>query len=147
MAASYSSFLTSQFYSPVFNTALFDGAFRIYFSQSYESTALKIYHLLQSEQVELWTQYKKWSEKTKKNAFILIYPSKEDVGIAFGDHKPTPICNEWDEGVVIGLENTFETDKGEQFNLLFQAIVTQLTHFLNATVKAPQAKEFHDETF
>ncbi|MBC7457630.1 MAG: hypothetical protein H7235_05085 [Bdellovibrionaceae bacterium] len=146
MAASYSSFLASQFYSPVFNTALFDGAFRIYFSQSYESTALKIYHLLQSENVELWTQYKKWSEKTKKNAFILIYPSKKDVGIAFDEYKPTPICIEWDEGLVIGLENTFETDQGEQFNLLFQSIVHQLTDFLNAP-KAVQTKELNDETF
>jgi hypothetical protein len=143
MAASYSSFLTSQFYSPVFNTALFDGAFRIYFSQSYESTALKIYHLLQSEQVELWAQYKKWSEKTKKNAFILIYPSKEDVGIAFNDHKATPICHEWDEGVVIGFENTYETDQGEQFNLMFKSVVNQLNHFIKT--EPTRATEGRDE--
>ena len=146
MAASYSSFLSSQFYSPVFNTALFDGAFRIYFSQSYESTALKIYHLLQSDQIELWNRYKKWTEKTKKNAFILIYPSKEDVSIAFNNDQPTPVLNEWDEGVVIGLENTFETDQGEKFNLLFQAIVDQLNHFLNAPHRS-QVKEIQDEAF
>jgi hypothetical protein len=146
MAASYSSFLTSQFYSPIFNTALFDGAFRIYFSQSYESTALKIYHLLQSDQVELWTKYKKWSEKTKKNVFILIYPSKEDVVIAFNDHNTTPICKEWGEGFVIGLENSLETDNNEKFNVLFQALVDQLTDFLNAP-QGLQVKELHDEAF
>ena len=144
MAASYSSFLTSQFYSPVFNTALFDGAFRIYFSQSYESTALKIYYLLQSENVELWTRYKRWSEKTKKNAFILIYPSKEDVGIAFNDHnKATPICNEWDEGVVIGFENGFDGEKIEQFNLLFKSVLNQLDHFMKT--ESTRATEGRDE--
>ncbi len=147
MAASYSSFLSSQYYSPVFNTALFDGAFRIYFSQSYESTALKIYHLLQSEHVELWSQYKKWSEKSKKNVFILIYPSKEDVGLAFSGAQTTPVCSQWDEGVVIGLENTFETDKADQFNLLFKSIVKQLTQFLNTSARSPQSKQLQDEAF
>lgn len=145
MAASYSSFLTSQFYSPVFNTALFDGAFRIYFSQSYESTALKIYHLLQSEHVALWTQYKKWSEKNKQNVFILIYPSKEDVGIAFHDHQATPICNEWAEGLAIGLENTFDNgnDEGIHFKQLFSSIIDHLNQFMKTD--STRAQEGRDE--
>lgn len=129
MAASYSSFLTSQFYSPVFNTALFDGAFRIYFSQSYESTALKIYHLLQTEHVSLWSQYKKWSEQTKKNIFILIYPSREDVKLAFQSAEKTPVFNTWDEGLVIGIENSLDTDEAH-FNQLFIKIIDELKVFL-----------------
>ena len=127
MAASYSSFLTSSYYSPVFNTALFDGAFRIYFSQSYESTALKIYHLLQTEHVSLWNKFKRWSEQTKKNVFILIYPSKEDVALAFNSQTLTPILNTWDEGLVIGIENA-ETDEAH-FSQLFNAILEQLKTF------------------
>lgn len=127
MAASYSSFLTSQFYSPVFNTALFDGAFRIYFSQSYESTALKIYHLLQTEHSSLWAQYKKWSEQTRKNVFILIYPSKEDVGLAFHSQALTPQFKTWDEGLIVGIENA-ETDE-DYFYQLFNSIIEQLKTF------------------
>lgn len=141
MAASYSSFLTSQFYSPVFNTALFDGAFRIYFSQSYESTALKIYHLLQSEHTALWSQYKKWSEETRKNIFILIYPSKEDVSLAFHGHQMTPAFNDWDEGLIVGIENTHESDE-THFYQLFDSILNQLKTFLKST---PRSEKSHHE--
>lgn len=123
MAASYSSFLTTRFYSPVFNTALFDGPFRIYFSQSYESVALKIYHLLQSQHIELWTQFKKWSEQTKKHSFILIYPTQDDVGMAFDCKEPAPICQSWEEGFAIGFDQP-KTD--EQFEKYFNSLVAQL---------------------
>lgn len=146
MAASYSSFLSSPFYSPVFNTALFDGAFRIYFSQSYESTALKIYHLLQSEHAEIWSQYKVWSDQTKKNAFILIYPSQEDVKLAFKDSVKTPAFQEWEDGLVIGLENTYEVDSNELFDRLFAAAINHLQHFLNGSTQA-QTKAYNDEAY
>lgn len=128
MAASYSSFLTTQYYSPVFNTALFDGPFRIYFSQSYESVALKIYHLLQTQDLALWTEYKKWSEKTKKHAFILIYPSDQDLAAAFDGEKNAPLMNRlWDEGLILGFANSYADDS---FNGIYQNIVTQLKNFI-----------------
>ncbi len=128
MAASYSSFLTTPFYSPVFNTALFDGPFRIYFSQSYESVALKIYHLLQTEHYDLWVSFKKWSEKTKDHAFILIYPSADDVQMAFQDMGPQiPVSMEWVEGFVVGLNNP--TDE-EIFKTYFSEVVQKLSLFI-----------------
>lgn len=128
MAASYSSFLTTQYYSPVFNTALFDGPFRIYFSQSYESVALKIYHLLQTQDLTLWTEYKKWSEKTKKHAFILIYPSEQDLAIAFGGDNMSSLMNRlWDEGLVLGFANPQADDS---FAGIYQNILTQLKNFI-----------------
>lgn len=130
MAASYSSFLTTQYYSPVFNTALFDGPFRIYFSQSYESIALKIYHLLQTQDVALWTEYKKWSEKTKKHAFILIYPTEQDLAIAFDGDKQAIIMNRlWDEGLILGFSNPVADDS---FAGIYQSILTQLKTFIGS---------------
>lgn len=128
MAASYSSFLSTRFYSPVFNTALFDGPFRIYFSQSYESAALKIYHLLQANHIELWTSYKRWADQTKKHAFILVYPTTADVKIAFesSDLKNHPICQSWDDGFVMGFENP-GTDA--DFDKYFAKIVSELQNF------------------
>lgn len=127
MAASYSSFLTTQYYSPVFNTALFDGPFRIYFSQSYESVALKIYHLLQSQDLALWTEYKRWSEKTRKHAFILIYPTDQDLAMAFdGDKNSSLMQRPWDEGLILGLANP-TTD--EAFMSVYQNILLQLKNF------------------
>lgn len=128
MAASYSSFLTTQYYSPIFNTALFDGPFRIYFSQSYESVALKIYHLLQSQDLVVWTEYKKWSEKTRKHGFILIYPSAKDLKLAFDDSSnQLPLVRHWDEGVILGILNP-QTD--DEFLSIYQNIIQELKQFI-----------------
>jgi hypothetical protein len=130
MAASYSSFLTTQYYSPVFNTALFDGPFRIYFSQAYESVALKIYHLLQSQDLAVWTEYKRWSDKTKKHAFILIYPAEQDLAIAFDSDKAAQLMNRlWDEGLILGFANPTED---EDFSEIYQNILTQLKNFIGS---------------
>ena len=130
MAASYSSFLTTQYYSPVFNTALFDGPFRIYFSQSYESVALKIYHLLQSQDLELWTRYKKWSEDTKKHAFVLIYPTQQDVEIAFDQSSASTNSlksSRWDDGFILGFSNP---KLDEDFFASYKNLLSELESFL-----------------
>jgi hypothetical protein len=108
MAATYSSFMTTRFYSPVFNTALFDGPFRIYFSQSYESSALKVYHLLQTEYQELWNQVKEWSACSKEHVFLLMYPEISDVQNVFNGSDSVDISKklymqDWEEGLAIGL--------------------------------------------
>ncbi|MFZ3230608.1 MAG: hypothetical protein WA160_10425 [Pseudobdellovibrio sp.] len=108
MAATYSSFMTTRFYSPVFNTALFDGPFRIYFSQSYESSALKVYHLLQTEYQDLWSKVKDWSAGSKEHIFFLIYPDITDVQNVFNSSDSVDISKkmymqEWEEGLAIGL--------------------------------------------
>jgi hypothetical protein len=104
MAATYSAFMTTRFYSPVFNTALFDGPFRIYFSQSYESSALKIYHLMQTQNEELWIHLKKWSSETHEHVFILMYPEVSDVKMIFQKQKNDLVEFEvWDEGIAIGM--------------------------------------------
>lgn len=137
MAASYSSFLTSPYYSPVFNTALFDGPFRIYFSQSYESVALKIYHLLQTEHFQLWQQYKKWSEKTKNHTFILIYPSAEDVQLAFADcdENNLPAVLNQNDAVMVGMQQPLNE---ESFQLLFKKLIDHLTNHMNMTLLKDQ---------
>lgn len=103
MAATYSSFMTTRFYSPVFNTALFDGPIRIYFSQSYESAALKIYHLLQTQHVELWQQLKECSIQSKDHVFLIMYPEPSDVEMVFADSQNSVQAQEWEEGLAIGF--------------------------------------------
>lgn len=103
MAATYSSFMTTRFYSPVFNTALFDGPIRIYFSQSYESSALKVYHLLQTEYHELWAQLKECSSKSKEHVFLIMYPEKKDLEMVFPENPRLLHSEEWEEGLAIGF--------------------------------------------
>ena len=123
MAATYSSFMTTRFYSPVFNTALFDGPFRIYFSQSYESSALKIYHLLQTEYQDLWISVKEWSLKNKEHVFLLIYPDRKSAEMIFDQQSEnklsaTLFMQDWEEGLALGLvQPEKDSDLNEQ--LLF----------------------------
>lgn len=108
MAATYSSFMTTRFYNPVFNTALFDGPFRIYFSQAYESGALKMYHLLQTEYQSLWNNVKEWSLKNKEHVFLLIYPDIKSAQLIFDQQSKNEsmealFMQDWEEGVAFGL--------------------------------------------
>jgi hypothetical protein len=110
MAATYSSFMTTRYYSPVFNTALFDGPLRIYFSQSYETVALKIYHLLQSQHASFWNQLKQYSANTKEHLFLMIYPEAKDLSSVFNkdtEHQ----SQEWDEGLAVGIVQAHTDDE------------------------------------
>ncbi|MBC7465846.1 MAG: hypothetical protein H7256_07625 [Bdellovibrio sp.] len=120
MAATYSSFMTTRFYSPVFNTALFDGPFRIYFSQAYESSALKVYHLLQTEYQDLWNQVKEWSLVSKEHVFLLMYPEISDVQNVFNSADSVDVSKklymqDWEEGLAIGL-----TQPNTDLDLVYQ---------------------------
>ena len=106
MAATHSSFMTTRFYSPIFNTALFDGPMRIYFSQSYESAALKIYHLLQSEYVEIWNLLKAHAPVAKEHLFLMIYPETKDLHMVFDKNDHVMQSQEWTEGLAIGITQT-----------------------------------------
>jgi len=128
MAATFSSFMTTRFYSPVFNTALFDGPIRIYFSQSYESTALKIYHLLQTRYFEQWNQLKICSTKSKEHVFLMMYPDKNDLEMVFpnkANRTSTSAHNqeEWEEGLAIGFcQPQDDTELVQQLDRITQSI-------------------------
>ncbi len=108
MAATYSSFMTTRFYSPVFNTALFDGPIRLYFSQSYETVALKIYHLLQTEFTSTWNALKDHTNNSKEHLFLIIYPEAKDLHTVFTDDKTLLQTQEWEEGLAVGLCQTVD---------------------------------------
>lgn len=110
MAATYSSFMTTRFYSPVFNTALFDGPIRFYFSQSYETVALKIYHLMQTEHANLWAQLKNRSAQTKEHIFLMIYPEQKDLNMVFTNDKSLVYSEVWSEGLAIGLTQSMNDE-------------------------------------
>ncbi len=142
MAATYSAFMTTRFYSPVFNTALFDGPFRIYFSQSYESSALKMYHLLQTQHEDLWLKLKHWSLSTKEHVFLLMYPETKDVQMIFEENqktKPNEAClvqmESWDEGVAIGLTQP-------QTELDVQSQIEQIEKLLQNWMHEQKSAEF-----
>jgi len=125
MAATYSSFMTTRFYSPVFNTALFDGPMRIYFSQSYESAALKIYHLLQTEYSAQWNLLKASSLKSKEHVFLMMYPDKIGLELVFPDQVSSAAVQEWDEGLAIGFcQPQDDAELAQQLEIITQSIAS-----------------------
>lgn len=122
MAATYSSFMTTRFYSPVFNTALFDGPLRIYFSQSYESAALKIYHLLQTQHEALWNRLKECSSHSKEHVFLMMYPEQKDLQLVFAGDSEV-YSQDWEEGLAVGFcQPNDDQQLGQQLKLMTEAI-------------------------
>lgn len=70
--------LQSRFFSSTFNTAIFDGPLRVYFSQSQEPEALKVYFSLQSKFFKE-ENIGSLKEHLPKNStlFVMIYPNRE----------------------------------------------------------------------
>ena len=77
------SLAQSKFYSPAFNTAIFDGPFRIYFSQAQEAYALKIYFYLQKKLGEQFKAAKNDYRVKDLNLYIMLYPNEESFGRSF----------------------------------------------------------------
>lgn len=67
------NFITqSEFYSPAFNGAIFDGPLRLYFAQAQEGAALKFYFALRARANKV-----DWSRKGPQNLFVMLYPNDE----------------------------------------------------------------------
>lgn len=81
-----SSLTQSRFYSPVFNAAVFDGPIRIYFSQTQESEALRVYFQLQEKLSDLYRDAKKTIKESGRSIFIMLYPSSETFDLSFGSN-------------------------------------------------------------
>lgn len=83
MRQTVSSLTQSRFYSPVFNAAVFDGPIRIYFSQSQESEALRVYFQLQEKLADIYHDAKKIVKESGRNVFIMLYPNSETFDLSF----------------------------------------------------------------
>lgn len=113
MKASYSNLMQSKYFSPAFNSAIFDGPIRIYFAQFHESMALKIYFLAQQKLASELRHAKELSKTAQANILIMIYPSADSFEASFGECKPDQMMSveNWNEDIVIGLRRPL--DDGE----------------------------------
>lgn len=76
MTNQYSALMQSKYFSPEFNTALFDGPLRAYFAQAHEETALQLYFLIQETHREIWADAKIFSKKNNSHFLVVIYPTE-----------------------------------------------------------------------
>lgn len=102
--------LQSKFFSPTFNTAIFDGPLRVYFSQSQEPEALKVYFSLQSKVFQETTenteqQIAQIRDNLPKNStlFVMIYPNKESFKQSFDQDADFAVAK-MEQDYVIGVQ-------------------------------------------
>lgn len=118
MKSSYSDFMQSKYFDCMFNAAIFDGSFRIYFHQSFESLALKIYFLMNQNLDSQVAALREHSKKTDTHAFILLYPTQEKFQTVFSSLKNQTAFSQtenWDEDLVLGASGQMTDEQLEIF--------------------------------
>jgi hypothetical protein len=120
MHTSTTTLLQSRFFSPCFNTAIFDGPLRLYFAEHQEDEALKMYFSLQKHFAEL-----KWSDletetgnRNDKALFLMLYPTKETYDQTFTSNQSVA-KEKLGESDVVGL---CPSACDQKMNLLFDLV-------------------------
>lgn len=136
MRSTYSALLQSKFFNPAFNSAIFDGPVRIYFSQFHEPLALKIYFALQQQLPELMSNAKNSIIGTKRNVLVLLYPTSESFQMSFDTHDSLIVKEELDGDNLIGVNGPFEDNQlAEVLNAIRESIASwELKPVLEASI-------------
>ncbi len=126
MKNGYSQLIQSKYFITDFNSAIFDGPIRIYFTQVQESLALKIYFHIQNNFVSEVKKLKSASAVEPFSLFVLIYPSGETFQNCFECNDKMKVA-EWDNDLVLGInDNTEGIDLG-LFDTNFKDAYSQWT--------------------
>lgn len=108
MAASVSRLTQSQYFSPVFNTAVFDGPVRIYFAQKHEAYALEIYFKISSR---LRSIFGDSLNRKAPNVFVMIHPDQVGFEESFPDSENSSYSVQMlDRDHVIGVNGTLSPE-------------------------------------
>lgn len=113
MKNGYSQLIQSKYFVTDFNSAIFDGPIRIYFTQTQESLALKVYFHIQNRFVSEVKKLKDVSSGVNTSLFILIYPTRETFQKCFESDEKM-ITADWESDLVIGINESLD---GIDFNL------------------------------
>lgn len=111
MKATYSNLMSSRFFNPAFNSAIFDGPVRIYFAQFHESIALKIYFSLQQKFPELLALAKAKHKAAGQNILIMLYPSTDAFQMSFESCSDFVVEDSLGDDTLIGINGPFEDDR------------------------------------
>lgn len=121
MRSNYTPLMQTKYFSPAFNSAIFDGPTRIYFAQFHESFALKVYFLIQQKMMggdrqEQATELKNQLIATKTNVLVMVYASLESFGYSFPQNVSNESAKCWSydhlQGdIVVGLQRPLEDDE------------------------------------
>ncbi len=123
MKSMYSTLLQSKYFNPAFNSAIFDGPIRIYFSQFHEALALKVYFTLQQELASQMAQAKMIHKQTSRNILVMLYPTKVSFQMSFEGKQTLLVKERLDDDNLIGINGPFEDEQlPEVINAISDAI-------------------------
>ena len=134
MKSTYTSFAQSKFFNPAFNSAIFDGPVRIYFAQSHESLALKIYFSLQQNFPAEIARAKDIHRDHGRNLLIMLYPSKDSFQMSFENCEDFLIIDTLDGDELVGINGPFED---EDLSKVLQTVSGVLDRWPNSVVPGP----------
>jgi hypothetical protein len=118
----------SKFYSPALNGAIFDGPIRIYFAQTQESMALKIYFSIMSRLKTAGPAVKACLDTLSETIFLIIYPSREGYEVSFpGDGGTRMITDRLGDDHIIGICGPLSEN---DFDVIYQAVLDILSRFV-----------------
>ncbi len=106
-----SGLMTSKYFNPAFNSAIFDGPFRIYFAQVHENIALKIYFSLQQKFPAEVEKAKNCHRAQGTNLLIMLYPSADAFQMSFEGKRQFLIEEQWGEDTLLAINGPFEDEK------------------------------------
>jgi hypothetical protein len=129
MKSTYSVLVQSRFFNASFNSAIFDGPLRIYFSQFYESWALKLYFAVQEQLSDLLSQAKSTTAGTDENVLLMLYPNQEAFQLSFEGQTTTIATDRLESDTVVGVAGV--TDD-EQIAHVVAAVARALQQMLDA---------------
>jgi len=107
MKSTYSALVQSRFFNPAFNSAIYDGPVRIYFSQFYEAGALKLYFAIQEKLGSLLTEIKSLGGQPE-NVLVMAYPSAEAFQMSFDGQVDWLGTDRLESDYIIGVAGAVE---------------------------------------
>ncbi len=118
MAHSMATLTNSQFYTSSLNAAIFDGPFKIYFTQDSEPLGLNVYFQIQNKLGDLYKRLKSSFKSSGFNVFIMIYPDGETYKSFFENNEVAPGLFEANikEHLLLGVNKEIT---GDQMEYLF----------------------------
>jgi anti-anti-sigma regulatory factor len=153
------SFLTqSRFYSPAFNSAIYDGPVRIYFAQYQESLALKVYFNSQLQLKKIKDDVRDLFRTTGINIFVMLYPSEEAFDLSFGKQEieaqnfdssnEIQIAEErLGQDFVLGIRGTITDEMAEKVSEKILEILNRANELAANIVLNPVAAQISDSSF
>ncbi len=121
MKSTYSNLMQSKYFSPAFNSAIFDGPVRIYFAQFHESFALKLYFVIQNQFKDILNKYKNYSKNSSSNLLVMVYPTPDHFTLSFDHQTPSEKMHieNWNQDVVLGLSRPLDDQYLDLFAIEF----------------------------